>query len=201
MLGGAIGGPSRTSVNLISHHGLSVGRSADLPESNRNFPSKPIAPDEQTVGDSNSCTSWHRLTAPPQGSIGVNLQPGSVNSLFIWCNSPRLRRTGLALVVRDRLVRAFTPTSFPASLAPRGIAFFTLIRRQFVKSVVGSVLTSELTTIGALVVSPRFINHRGPNHTHLGPYTRTVSLHRVISRSSDYAVSPAMPYASQSIRL
>jgi hypothetical protein len=51
------------------------------------------------------------------------------------------------------------------------------------------VLISGIEWIGALVVSPRFINHRGPNHTHLGPYTRTVSLHRVISPSHDYRIS------------
>ena len=51
------------------------------------------------------------------------------------------------------------------------------------------VLISGFEWIGALVVSPRFINHRRDNHTHLSPYTRTVSLHRVISPSHDSRIS------------
>lgn len=45
-----------------------------------------IAPRVETVGDSNSCAPWDRLTAPPQRSSGVNLRPSSVNNLYAWCN-------------------------------------------------------------------------------------------------------------------
>jgi hypothetical protein len=39
-------------------------------------------------------------------------------------------------------------------------------------------------------MSPRFPEHSPDNHTHLSGYTRTVSLHRVFSRSADYLFSP-----------
>jgi hypothetical protein len=51
--------------------------------------------------------------------------------------------------------------------------------------------------IGALVVSPSFTATVSPNHTHLGDYTRTVSLHRValaplISVSFHAAAAPPL---------
>lgn len=51
------------------------------------------------------------------------------------------------------------------------------------------MLISGFAAIGVLVTTPRFPDHLLPNHTHLGSYTRVVSLHRVVSRSHDSRIS------------
>lgn len=54
------------------------------------------------------------------------------------------------------------------------------------RQTLGSDWIPTVLSIGVLMMTPRFPAHRPPNHTHLGGYTRTVSLHRVGSGRPDY---------------
>lgn len=105
-----------------------------------------------------------------------------------WCvtgdsNTDLIRSERIASAVGLVTHGAATEDRTPVIALPKRCPATGRLQRITPAAIPGSRTIGALWSVASFYVTSR------PNHTHLGRYTRTVSLLRVISRSADYPVA------------